>query len=119
AAKRLGSRAAKTRRKVAWEGMPLVRARKRLSQSCLARPKASRSGQDSAPPATAHRAMTRMSPRECSLVRSMRGSGRSAKWSLRASWDAVMADPPGVLAGLGPGPEHVHYTGLPQGLGIQ
>ena len=37
-----------------------------------------------------------------SLVRSMRGSGRSAKWSSRANLDAVMVVPPGVLAGRGP-----------------
>src|SRR5262245_43106317 len=47
--KRRGSRAAKTRWKVSWLGMPWGRDRKRWSQSCLARPKRSTSSQESAP----------------------------------------------------------------------
>ena len=60
--------------------MPLGRARNRLSQSALASPNASTSSHESAPAITAHRAITRMSPSECFLVRSTRGSGRSAKY---------------------------------------
>src|SRR5215217_2861002 len=41
------------------------------------------SSHESAPQTTAARAMTRMSPRACFLVRSTRGSGRSAKWWAR------------------------------------
>ncbi len=54
--KATGSRAAKTRPKVSWEGMPPGRGRKARSQACLARPKAATSTQVSAPGAAEHRA---------------------------------------------------------------
>lgn len=74
-----GSSRANTRLKVSWLGMPFGRARSPCSQPSLAFPNASTSSHESAPQMTAHRAITRMSPSECFFVRSMRGSGRSAK----------------------------------------
>src|SRR5579883_2390356 len=79
----LGSRAAKTRLNVSWDGMPLGRSRKDSSHVCFASPNAGISSQLSAPQITAHKAMTTMETNGWSLVRSTRGSSNAAKCSIR------------------------------------
>jgi hypothetical protein len=81
--KLLGSRAAKTRPKVSWEGMPLGKSKKVRNQTSLAFPNSSISTQLSAPQITAHTAITMISSRWWCLVRSTRGSLSGAKWSRR------------------------------------
>ena len=57
-----GSRAAKTRPKVSWDGMPCGKARKVRSHGSLARPYVAISTNESAPLSTAQMAMVTMSP---------------------------------------------------------
>ena len=59
-----GSRRAKTRPNVSWEGMPPGRSRNVLNHASFERPNTSTSAHPSAPQITAHSATTRMS---CSL----------------------------------------------------
>src|SRR2546421_12131046 len=79
ATKTLASRAANTRLKVSWEGMPLGRSRYFSSQARLLVPNLAIATQSLAPLTTAHRAMKTRLSRSCRLLRSRRGSFKSAK----------------------------------------
>ncbi len=86
AANAVGSSLANTRSNVSGLGMPFSSARNRRKKVSLARPNTAMPSHDSAPPMTAHVAMTRMSDSRWSLFWvSRRGSGRSAKTTVSGS----------------------------------
>ncbi len=89
-----GSRAAKTRPKVSWLGMPLGRARKVRRQPSRARPNVAMSVQPSPPHRMAHRPMVRMSMSGCARVRATRGSGSAPKCRLILSVGRARSAPP-------------------------
>jgi hypothetical protein len=74
-----GSRRAKTRAKVSWQGVASGRSRKVPNQSALARPKAATPTQSSAPQITAQIAMVTRAVSGYRLPWSLRGSGKCSK----------------------------------------
>lgn len=76
-----GSRRPNTRPKVSWEGTPCSSPSQSVSHACLTLAHSAISTQFSAPLSTPHSVIVRISWRRWRLVRSTRGSVRSAKAS--------------------------------------